>query len=138
MSHLYKQFFGEVPMPMIKGQAVSDQMMLDEVRTRMGCKGFRPVQEYDLRPGRELVMVEVERYYLAGKGLPPIGMAGTTVVRLDDEPIKPSNDGSGKQVVFYHCVDPQWDGDCFSGKETFLLDQYVSPMDSDTRYFAKR
>lgn len=111
--------------------------IVDEVRTRMRCMGYRPMTEADILPGREAVMVETERYFLSGQGLPPIGMEGTTVIRIDDEATRESNHHEGGKVVFYHCVSPQWDGDCFVGVMDFTRDAFESQLNSDTRYFVK-
>lgn len=112
---------------------------IDEIRMRMNCKGFRPVTEMDIVGGREMVQVEVERYFRYGAGLPPIGMAGTTVIRIDDEATRPSNNHKGGTVVFFHHISPQWDGNCFVGMEDFVRDAFVSdPYANDTRYFIKK
>lgn len=118
-------------MPIIRGKVTTDEMMINEVRTRMRCNGYRPVTESDLRPGQELVMVEVERFYLSGEGLPPIGCAGTTRIKLDEKPVDGIN-ANGDKIVWYHCVDPQWDGQCFVPLPNFIAD-----ADNNTRWFAK-
>ncbi len=127
-------------MPMIAGKIVTDEMMVNEVSVRMRCKGYRPVTEADLAPGREdLVMVEVERFYLSGEGLPPIGCAGTTKITLDNPAVAPSNAADRHPVVFYHCTSPQWNGDCFVRLSAFVYDGYVQHgcSENDTRYFVK-
>jgi hypothetical protein len=113
-----------------------------EVNERMRCKGYRPVTEADLVAGAELVMVETERYFLSGKGLPPIGMAGTTVIKLADPAVEPSKGEDKKPMVFYHCISPEYDGDCFVPQNQLLLSGYVEGPQfdayaNDTRYFAK-
>ena len=111
--------------------------IIDEVRIRMRSKGYRPMTEMDIVPGREAVMVETERYFLSGQDLPPIGMAGTTLIRIDDEATLDSEIHEGGMVVFYHCTSPQRNGDCFVGVRDFTRDAFESHLNSDTRYFVR-
>lgn len=114
------------------------QNEINEVRVRMRCKGFRPVTKMDIVGGREMVMVEVERYFGSGADLPPIGLAGTTVIRIDDKATQESLRHDGGMVVFYHCINPQWSGGCFVGINDFVRDAYSPHAHSnDTRYFVK-
>jgi hypothetical protein len=123
---------------MIKGRIVTDEMMIDEVRMRMQCKGYRPVKEADLRPGQDLVMVDVDRFYMAGEGLPPIGCAGTTRIKLDEKPVDGAN-ANNEKIVWFHCVDPEWEGQCFVPLPNFLADTAIPQgcHDNDTRWFAR-
>ena len=82
-------------------------------------------------------MVEVERYFLSGQDLPPIGMMGTTVIRIDDEATRDSNIPGRGMIVFYHCINPLWESDCFVGVEDFTRDEFEDSLNSDTRYFVK-
>lgn len=114
--------------------------MIEENRTRMQCKGYRPMTQADIERGLEAVMVETERYFLSGRDLPPIGMAGTTVIRIDDKATVPSKLHEGENVVFYHCINPQWEGDCFVLERDFTRDSLLpgDPVHTwDTRYFVK-
>lgn len=113
------------------------RVIIDEVRTRMRCKGYRPITEADIMPGREAVMVETERYFLSGEDLPPIGMAGATVIHIDDEAMVESENHRGGKAVFYHCTNPRWENVCFVGLEDFTRDMFENSLNSDTRYFVK-
>ena len=99
--------------------------------------GYRtPVRE-DLVAGREMYMVEVERY-MQGRnhGIDPAVLA--TKIKLDDEPIKPSNNDPKQEVVFYHCMVPYWEGQCFVHLEDFLATHYRQGCyANDTRYIVK-
>lgn len=117
------------------------KQIIDEVRDRMRFMGYRPMSQEDIKPGHEAVMVETERYYLSGKHLPPIGMAGTTVIRIDEaEPTRDSKIHEGGRVVFYRCICPQWNGNCFVGIRDIARDELLpgDPVHTwDTRYFVK-
>lgn len=113
---------------------------LTKTRNGMLIWGYRPVTETDLIPNQELVMVEVERFAMSSVGLSPRSAPGCTDIRLDEEPIKLSNRGNGSKMVYYHCIMPPWDQQCFVPLKSFIQDAYV-PNESyanDTRCFVKK
>ena len=80
--------------------------------------GYRPPVRADLVSGAELLMVEVERFmepYNQGFNPSIIG----TKIRLDEEAIKPSDRDPENEVVYYHCIMPAWDGQCFVHLDDF-------------------
>lgn len=98
--------------------------------------GYRPVTANDLRPGVEMVMVEVERYVHSGIGESPTAVGAGTVIRLDTVPVVPGSDDQG--YVLYHCISPAWDSQCFVPAAEFLFDEAVAgPYGNDFRYFIK-
>ena len=100
--------------------------------------GYRPPKKGDLTPGAELLMVDVERFVERCQGISLATAPYTTVIRLDDDPVRPSNSNPDKEVVFYHCIMPPWDNQCFVPMESFCARGYREGMyENDTRWIIK-
>lgn len=99
--------------------------------------GYRTPTRDDLKPGVELLMIEVERYMAHNQGY-SFEAVSSTRVKLDDDPIAPSKAYPGKEVVYYHCIMPPWDGQCFVHVEVICASGYVEGCyTNDTRYVVK-
>jgi hypothetical protein len=106
---------------MVTTQRLSVEERMKEFDLLMRAHGYRPPVKEDLVPGAEMLMVEVERY-MEDQTIGP-QITGTKI-KLDDEPVKPSNADPNKLVVFYHCMVPFWEGDCFVGLDDFTATGY--------------
>ena len=108
---------------------------IETVRELLRVKGFRPVTLADLKPGNELLRVEVEKFHTSGM------MAGLTVIELDRNPIKQSQADSSKKLVFYHCLSPVQNVLCLVPLEEFVRNDYTPARNGTThsneyRFFA--
>ena len=100
--------------------------------------GYRPPTKTDLVAGAELLMVDVERYMERHNQGISIGIICNTRIKLDDEPIAPSKRDPNTEIVFYHCMMPPWDGQCFVPIDDFCVSGYKSGCyANDTRYVIK-
>ncbi|MBY0473118.1 hypothetical protein K2Q00_02415 [Patescibacteria group bacterium] len=100
--------------------------------------GYRAPTKADIVPGAELLMIDVERYMQPHNQGTSLGVVCSTRIKLDDEPIALSNDGSGKEVVFYHCTMPSWNGQCFVPLEEFCSSGYrTGCYENDHRWIIK-
>jgi hypothetical protein len=120
---------------------------VEETRIYMSGYGYRPATATDLMPGRELLMVEVERFFGSTRhaGWKPDLFPSVTRIKLADEPTKVTGHRQNDEpTVYFHCVMPPWDGDCFVGLNHITRDGYADFRDShdpyanDTRYFVKK
>lgn len=114
---------------------ISDE--ITKTREGMAGWGYRPVTQTDIVPDRDLIMVEVERFVISGMGLSPHYAPGCTTIQLDEEPIKPSNSDNGTEIVFYHCIMPRWNNQCFIPLTNMILSAYAPNhfYANNTRYF---
>ena len=80
-------------------------------------------------------MVDVERYMQAYNQGMNISTICNTRIQLDDEPLAPSNADASKEIVFYHCVMPPWEGQCFVPIDDFCASGFQKGCyANDTRY----
>lgn len=100
----------------------------------MLAHGYRPPVREDLVPGVELLMVEVEQFMEPHNQPMNPSITGTRI-KLDDKPIAPSNFDSKREVVFYHCVTPGWDGQCFVPLLDFIASGYHKGMYANNTRF---
>ena len=122
-------------MIMVATTRLSTEERMKQFDILMRAFGYRPPTREDLVPGAELLMVEVERY-MEDQSIGP-QITGTKI-KLDDQPIKPSNAEPGKKVVYYHCIMPAWEGQCFVGLDDFTAVGYRKGCyNNDTRYVVK-
>lgn len=110
---------------------------MQEFDLLMRAHGYRPPVREDLVPGAELIMVDVEQYmHPHNQSINPSIIS--TKIKLDDEPIKPSNLDLAKEVVFYHCIMPAWEPQCFVSLDDFTAVGYRGGCyANDTRYVIK-
>ena len=117
-------------------EILSPEGRMQEFDLLMRAHGYRPPVREDLVPGAELLMVEVEQY-MRDQSIGP-NITGTKI-RLDDEPIKLSDSDPAKEVVFYHCIMPAWDGQCFVHIDDFTSVGYRKGCyANDTRWVVKK
>jgi hypothetical protein len=114
----------------------SESLMLKFDQAMRGF-GYRPLVKEDLVPGAEFLMVEVARFMEPhNQTMDP--KVTQTKIKLDDEPIKPSNAEPTKEIVFYHCIMPSWDGQCFVSIDDFTASGHRAGCNTnDTRYVVK-
>jgi hypothetical protein len=74
-----------------------------ERRRAVENRGYRLVEEGDIVAGMVIEMVERESVQIHPQ-------YPTDKIRLDENPIR---DRDGIPYVFYHCIDPAWDDQCF-------------------------
>jgi len=118
------------------------QQEVEVTRNHMAGFGYRPIKKEDITPGREALMVKVEDFFLSTKrdGIAPHLRPSTTQIRIDDEAMKVTGHRANDEpTVYYHCIMPHWDSDCFVGLNDFTRDGYAdsAPYANDTRYFVK-
>ncbi len=100
--------------------------------------GYRVPTRADLVPGAVLFMIDIEQYTNFRNQNISSDIIFTTKIKLDDEPIAPSNANPNKEVVFYHCMMPPWDGQCFIPLDDFCASGYREGCyANDTRYVIK-
>ena len=100
--------------------------------------GYRAPTKADLVPGAELLMIDVESYMECHNQGISFTATCSTRIKLNDEPIAPSNADPSKDVVFYHCVTPPWDEQCFVPLEAFTTLGYQKGCyANDTRWVIK-
>lgn len=93
--------------------------MFFEIVTQLG---YRAPTRKDLVPNAEMLMVDVHPF-MQDSGR----MAGRTTIRLDAMPVL-GND------VYYHCILPAWNGQCFVPAEEFLASGFrMGPCANDCR-----
>jgi hypothetical protein len=98
--------------------------------------GYRAPILADLVDGAEFLMVDVGRYLESYQGLDPKVFG--TQIKLEAPSIAPSNDGSGRQMVFYRCIMPAWKIECFTDIESFTASGYRRGCyENETRYLIK-
>jgi hypothetical protein len=115
------------------------QRMVDfEILIRLN--GYRFLTRVDLVGGAEFMCVDVERYF----SYPPYAYRDPSVssdrIRLDENPVRKSESGDEvENYVFYHTIQPAWDGQCFVSLKHFLATGYLDEnMANDHRYIVKR
>ncbi|MDP3646300.1 MAG: hypothetical protein Q8R25_04395 [bacterium] len=99
--------------------------------------GYRAPTREDVVGGAEFMMVDVERFLGSHPewGICP-ATCGCTLIRLDDEPIRPSD--LNPAVVYYHCVMPSWAKQCFISLDNFMASGHrVGCHVNDVRYVMK-
>lgn len=70
---------------------------------------YRLVEESDLVAGAKIFMVDVLDSYQVDHPY--------WIIRLDDKPVRETEGGP---YVYYHCIIPKWDGQCFVPQKEFL------------------
>ncbi len=119
--------------------ATTTRPSIEETMTQfaqmMRAHGYRPPVKDDLVEGAELLMVEVEQYMRDTSISPKIF---GTVITLDANPVRPSKTDAEKEVVYYHCTMPAWDGQCYVDLEQFTSVAYRKGCyENDWRWIIK-
>jgi hypothetical protein len=86
-------------------------------RVRETYEPYRLPDRHELVAGLQVLMVDVTHRDASAY------VWGTTI-QLDDNPVRLRN---GEEYVYYHCVRPSWDGDCFVPLLTFT-GEYIWPV----------
>jgi hypothetical protein len=121
---------------MPKTVMVSIEEKIKEFEMCMRGHRYRPPVKEDLKPGTEILMVDVEQYMRDVSLSPDIT---ATRIRLDENCLAPSKTDAGKEMVFYHCIMPEWRGQCFVSVQDFCTSGYVRGFyTNDTRYVIKK
>ena len=79
---------------------------------------YRWVKIEDIIPGRELLMIDLSPDFCTHIDPKLIG----TLIRIDDV----END-----VVYYHCINPPWEGQCFAKLVILLTQEYNGGFSSE-------
>ncbi len=82
----------------------------------------RWVRMKDIEPGKELLMVELSPEFCNHIDPTLVG----TLIQID----KLEDD-----TVFYHCINPTWNGQCFVPLDTFLKHEYKGGWTSERMAF---
>lgn len=93
--------------------------------------GYRSPVKEDLVPGAELIMVEVARFMEpCNQTLDP--SVTQTKIKIDSQSIQTFN------MVYYHCIMPAWDKQCFVSIDDFTASGHRRGCNTnDTRYIIK-
>lgn len=106
----------------------------------MAQLGFDPVKLEDIVADNCIVMVDVQR--LCAHNAPPskLGEAGTSVICIDNEPIREHERIAGRKVVHFRHIERASHRPDFVPLEEILRDEYDPRVanSSDTRYFVRR
>ena len=116
---------------------LSLEKQMQKFCTLMLAFGYRaPVRE-DLVAGKELYMIEVERFMqIHNQNMNPSLVA--TLIKLDENPIKPSKTELDGEMVYYHCIMPAWKNQCFVSVDDFTATGYREGLYvNDTRYLVR-
>ena len=99
--------------------------------------GYRSPVKEDLLVGKEFYMLEVDRLMqVHNQSMNPKFLAD--IIKLDNEPIRPSCIEPGQEMVYYHCIVPAWDQQCFVSIDDFTATGYRDDgYANHTRYFVK-
>ena len=117
---------------------LEEEERMEEFATWVRAAGYRAPTRDDLVPGAALLMLNVEHCMTAARLGISFSAISKTEIILDDEPVAPSKADPSKEVVFYHCVMPPWDGQCFVPLEDFTTLGYRKGIyANDTRWVVK-
>jgi hypothetical protein len=96
--------------------------------------GYRHPTEADLVPGFECLMVDDPQDYIG------CGHIHGTTVRIDKvEDFDFGADSIGVvKMVYYHCISPKWDAQCFTSLNDFLNKPGNRCGGPETRYWVKK
>jgi len=86
---------------------------------------YRPIQREDLVPGAKILMINDVRRIDPTADPRFFG----TIIRLDQEAVRPARDESDREMVYYHCIQPAHEIQCF-----VAVDDFLAPAD-DIRYW---
>jgi hypothetical protein len=97
---------------------------------------YRLATREDLVDGAQMIMIDASNDFMFKSGVSPEVLG--TKIKLDFSALKKSNFPGETFFVYYHCIDPSWDGDCFVPLEIFLGEEkthcgseyrYIVPLD---------
>lgn len=102
--------------------------------------GYRFLTREDLVEGAEFLCVDVERYFSHPPYLYRDPAVCSDRIKLDENPVRKSESGDEvEDYVFYHTIQPAWDGQCFVSLKHFLATRYLDEhMANDHRFIVRR